>query len=225
MMIRILIVEDDTDINQLLAKMMKQAGYQTIQAFSGTEALLLAQQEMVDLVLLDLMLPGISGEEVLNQLRQVYQLTCHILILSAKSFLGDKVYLFSLGADDYITKPFEPMEVLACVQANLRRGQVNITKTVLEYKRLTLYPDSRQLLVDDKEVILTAHEFDILQLLMSQPDKVFSREQLYQAVWKDGYYGENNTVNVHISNIRKKLKEQLPDEVIQTIYGIGFKLV
>ncbi|EGP66111.1 putative transcriptional regulatory protein ResD [Streptococcus sp. oral taxon 056 str. F0418] len=111
------------------------------------------------------------------------------------------------------------------MQANLRRGQVNITKTVLEYKRLTLYPDSRQLLVDDKEVILTAHEFDILQLLMSQPDKVFSREQLYQAVWKDGYYGENNTVNVHISNIRKKLKEQLPDEVIQTIYGIGFKLV
>lgn len=225
MMIRILIVEDDTDINQLLAKMMKQAGYQTIQAFSGTEALLLAQQEMVDLVLLDLMLPGISGEEVINQLRQVYQLTCPILILSAKSFLGDKVYLFSLGADDYITKPFEPMEVLARVQANLRRGQVNITKTVLEYKRLTLYPDSRQLLVDDKEVILTAHEFDILQLLMSQPDKVFSREQLYQAVWKDGYYGENNTVNVHISNIRKKLKEQLPDEVIQTIYGIGFKLV
>ena len=117
------------------------------------------------------------------------------------------------------------MEVLARVQANLRRGQVNITKTVLEYKRLTLYPDSRQLLVDDKEVILTAHEFDILQLLMSQPDKVFSREQLYQVVWKDGYYGENNTVNVHISNIRKKLKEQLPDEVIQTIYGIGFKLV
>lgn len=225
MMIRILIVEDDTDINQLLAKMMKQAGYQTIQAFSGTEALLLAQQEMVDLVLLDLMLPGISGEEVLNQFRQVYQLTCPILILSAKSFLSDKVYLFSLGADDYITKPFEPMEVLARVQANLRRGQVNITKTVLEYKRLTLYPDSRQLLVDNKEVILTAHEFDILQLLMSQPDKVFSREQLYQVVWKDGYYGENNTVNVHISNIRKKLKEQLPDEVIQTIYGIGFKLV
>lgn len=227
MQYKILIVEDETDINRLLVKLLSGADYQTIQAFSGTEAKLLLEREIPDLILLDLMLPGIPGEKLLREIRYNKQCNVPVLVISAKNSLDDKVCLLKNGADDYITKPFEPEEVLARVQAAIRRsGKKDSTAQTFTHKNLRLYPDSRTVLLYGKELLLTAHEFDILSLLIKNPERVYSRESLYELIWHGGYYGENNTVNVHVSNLRKKLKEADPkEEYIQTVYGIGFKLL
>lgn len=224
---KVLIVEDDADINGLLVNILMEAGYHTIQAFSGTEANLLLEKEIPDIILLDLMLPGISGEELLQDIRENKRYNVPVLIISAKDSLSDKVNLLKNGADDYITKPFEPEEVIARVQASLRRsGKENISQKSLTYKKLKLCPQSRKVVIVGKELVLTAHEYDILFLLMQNPEKVYSRESLYELVWHGGYYGENNTVNVHVSNLRKKIREVDPtQEYIETVYGIGFKLL
>jgi len=223
---KILIVEDEEDINNLLAKIVKEVSCETIQAFSGTEARALFERNKIDLILLDLMLPGVSGEALLREIRDDFHSDIPILILSAKNALQDKVSLLKIGADDYITKPFEPEEVVARIQAALRRAGKNpYSPAVLNYKSIELYPEARKVLVCGVELALTAHEYDILYLLMQNPGKVYSRENLYDMVWHGGYYGENNTVNVHVSNLRKKLKEQDADnDYIRTVYGIGFKL-
>ena len=229
---RILIVEDDADINRLLYKILKKNGYAPEQAFSGTEARLLLQAGAYDLLLLDLMLPGLTGEELLDYIRRERGLSIPVMILSAKGSRHDRVELLMDGADDYLTKPFEPEEVLARVCAVLRRCGREEPDTAPEkktkaytFKSLTVYPEARQALIKDTEIPLTAHEFDILLLLIQNPDKVYSRENLYEQVWKGGYYGEDNTVNVHVSNIRKKLAKADPDEeYIQTVWGIGFKM-
>lgn len=226
MQYKILVVEDDADINGLLVKILKEADYKAVQAFSGTEAMLMLEKEVPDLILLDLMLPGISGEKLLQDIRKNQHCDIPVVVISAKNSLNDKVLLLKNGADDYMTKPFEPEEVIARVQASLRRsGKEKITEKILIHKKLKLYPDARRVMLDEKELALTAHEFDILLLLMENPKKVYSRETLYELVWRGGYYGENNTVNVHVSNIRKKIKEMdISEEYIQTVYGIGFKL-
>ncbi len=223
---QILIVEDEPDISALLAKILSSAGYHAKQAFSGTEALLLLGRGLPDLILLDLMLPGLNGETLLHEIRETMGSDLPIIILSAKSSLKDKVALLQHGADDYITKPFEPEEVAARVAAALRRSGKNpAAPAALSYKGLLLYPDSRKALANGRELSLTAHEYGILHLLMQAPEKVYSRERLYELVWEGGYYGENNTVNVHVSNLRKKLKAAgITEEYIQTVYGIGFKL-
>lgn len=226
---RILIVEDDTDINHLIAKILEKGHYQVAQAFSGTEALLLLGLEKFDLMILDLMLPGMTGEALLKKLRQEEKKELPVLILSAKASLEDKVALLTSGADDYITKPFEPEELLARVYAALRRlGLPSATgheKESITYKNLRLLPASRKVTVHGQELVLTPHEYEILALLLAQPEKVFSRESLYEQIWKGGYYGEDNTVNVHVSNLRKKIAAKDPDtEYIKTIWGIGFKM-
>lgn len=223
---KIMIVEDDKDINSLLVKIVKAAGYEGTAAFSGTEAKLLLERETPDLILLDLLLPGMSGEELLCYIREHRQENIPVLIVSANNSVKDKVSLLKNGADDYITKPFEPEEVLARIEAALRRtGKEKETKEVLFYKNMKLCPDARRVTVAEREVELTAHEYDILYLLLKTPQKVYSREALYEMVWQGGYYGENNTVNVHVSNLRKKIKDADPgEEYIQTVYGIGFKL-
>lgn len=222
----ILIIEDEPDINLLLTKILTTAGYTTAQAYSGTEARLLLEREQPDLILLDLMLPGLSGQELLFEIRETMRSSIPVLVLSAKSSLNDKVTLLTSGADDYITKPFEPEEIIARIQAALRRTLRNIhSPALLSCKNLTLCPDTRKVLVNGTELSLTVREFDLLHLFLQTPEKVYSREHLYELVWKGGYYGENNTVNVHVSNLRKKLKSADPkEEYIQTVYGIGFKL-
>lgn len=222
----IMVVEDDADINQLLARILRQADYQVTQAFSGSEAALRLSQETPDLILLDLMLPGMSGEALLEKLRSENALSVPVIVLSAKNAVSDKVSLLKRGADDYITKPFEPEELLARIEASLRRaGKDAAADRPLVHRALVLSPGERRVTLDGKPLTLTAHEFDILALLMGQPEKVYSRESLYEQVWQGGYYGENNTVNVHVSNIRKKLKAIDPDaDYIETVYGIGFKM-
>ncbi len=226
MQYKIFVVEDEPDISGLLVKILEGANYRVVQAFSGTEAGLLLEKETPDLILLDLMLPGMSGEELLAEIREKRHSNVPVLIISAKDTLRDKVALLQSGADDYITKPFEPEEVLARIQAALRRvGKELTAEKNLTYKNLKIYMDSRKVTAAGNEVSLTAREYDILCLFMQNPGKVYSRETLYEMVWHGGYYGENNTVNVHVSNLRKKLKEKDEGEdYIQTVYGIGFKL-
>lgn len=223
----ILIVEDDVDINNLLARMLKKQQYEITQAFSGSEAILQLSLSEYDLMLLDLMLPGVTGEEIINKIRGEKEIP--IIVISAKTSLKDKVNLLNMGADDYIIKPFESEEVIARVNSQIRRYKkfgVNIQlNKEYKFKNLTLEEETREVKVKDKDIYLTSHEFDILSILIKNPDKVHSRESLYEQVWKNGYYGEDNSVNVHVSNIRKKIKCICEDEdYIKTVWGIGFKL-
>lgn len=228
----ILIVEDDTDINNLLKKILTKAGYPVRQAFSGTEAKLLLSMEKPDLILLDLMLPGMSGEAFILFVRGELGLKVPVIVLSAKSGLESKVAVLGEGADDYITKPFEPAEMLARIGAVLRRCGPGVETAVTDqtdkrhtFKKLCLNEESHKVTVGAEEITLTPHEYDILLILLKAPEKVFSRERLYELVWKNGYYGEDNTVNVHVSNIRKKIMARdTENEYIKTVWGIGFKM-
>ena len=228
MAIKILVIEDDADINRILCRYLIKEQYQVTPAFSGTEARLLLKMETFHLVLLDLMLPGINGEELITEIHDRSNLP--ILVISAKTALEDKVNALKNGADDYITKPFDRDEVLARVEALLRRSlprnsnEATKELNTYQFKQLILNPLSREVLVLGHPVTLTAYEFDILQLLLQYPDKVFTKEHLYQDIWKTGYYGEDNTINVHVSNIRKKIKEFDDASYIKTIWGIGFKM-
>jgi len=204
-MLHILIVEDDDDINQLLQILLKKEGYSVSAAFSGTEGALHIQMEKFDLLLCDLMLPGMSGEDLIKKVRATQQLP--IIALSAKGGLDDKVHVLELGADDYMTKPFEAKELLARVKAQLRRsgfGELKLEQKeeqLLQVKQLILNSETLKVEVEGIPLELTVREFEILKIMMQYPQKVFSKEALYESVWKDGYYGEDNTISVHVSNI------------------------
>lgn len=218
----ILVVEDDPDINKLLCRIVTDAGYDCRPAFSGSEAALLVEQYSYDLVLLDLMLPGLTGEEFIARLRKGK--TMPIIVLSAKAGLENRVNVLKLGADDFIPKPFDNAEVLARIEAQLRRYKKfsgGGAEGVLTWGDLVLDRESVKVTAGDKEVSLTAREFEILALLMSHPKKVFTREQIYRQVWGEEYMGDDNTVNVHVSNLRAKLGG---GEYIKTVWGIGFKM-
>ncbi len=225
-----MVVEDDVDINNLIAKTLTKQDYKVTQAFSGSEANLRLEMDNFQMVMLDLMLPGITGEELIKDIRKNKDIL--IIVISAKTSLDDKVNVLELGADDYITKPFELEEILARVNAQLRRysrfGESindNFNSEEHKFKELVLNEQSRTVKVRGKNIALTNHEFDILCLLLKNPYKVYSRETLYEQVWKSGYYGEDNSVNVHVSNIRKKIKDIAEgEEYIKTVWGIGFKL-
>lgn len=219
-----LIVEDDVDINHLLVQMLEPK-YHVISAFSGTEAKLLLDTVVPDIILLDLMIPGMAGEELLSYIRNVKQEIVPVIVISAKAGLDDKVTLLRSGADDYITKPFEPDEVCARIEVALRRVvSAGGNPNTFEYRDFVLLPEYRKILLHGVELNLTGHEYSLLAFLIENPGKVYSRDALYAQVWGSGYYGENNTINVHVSNIRKKLQEITTDDYIQTVYGIGFKL-
>ena len=224
---KILVVEDDWDINRLLCNILIQNQYEVTAAYSGSEAKMCLNQGNYDLILLDLMLPGISGEELIDEIRKINIIPK--IVISAKSTQEDKINVLRLGADDFIIKPFDINEVVARVEAQLRRykkfSKTNDENSKLQYKNLTLNIESRQVFINDKEVILTVREFSILELLMKNPHKVFTRANLFESVWQDEFMGDDNTVNVHISNLRGKLsKVDKENEYIQTVWGIGFKL-
>jgi len=222
----ILIVEDDQDINRLLCKIMTDAGYNCRPAFSGSEAEMLAERYDYDLILLDLMLPGLTGEEFITRIRK--RKSMPILGLSAKTSMEDKVSVLHLGADDYIPKPFNNAEVLARVEAQLRRFREFSSplekKNILLWGDLCLDREGMSVTAAGQIVALTVREFEILALLMSSPQKVFTRAQLYEEVWGEEFYGDDNTVNVHVSNLRSKLNKACGTEYIKTVWGIGFKM-
>lgn len=221
---KILIIEDDTDINNVIAEALTKSGYQCTQAFSGTEALLHLAQERYSLAVMDLMLPGLSGEELLPKLKEKQQIP--VIVVSAKDSLDSKVGLLTEGAEDYLTKPFELPELTARVGVQIRRfaGNGNSGPGGLSYKALVLNSDSFTAEVCGQEIMLTKQEFKILELLLSHPNRVYSKQDIYDYAWDDIYIGEDKTINVHISNIRRKLKAVTEEEYIETVWGIGYRL-
>lgn len=225
---RLLIVEDDAENSQMIREYLEGHGYACTQAFSGSEGKLLFSLEEYDLVLLDLMLPGIPGEE----LAALFAEKVPVIILSAKSGLESKVDLLSAGAEDYICKPFDLPELLVRIQVQLRRRakrgrdaeEGGREGTVYRYREWSMNPDTQEMCACGKPVELTKHEFLILELLIRNPRRVFSKQRIYEYAWGEEYLAEDKTINVHISNIRSKLKESGTDSYIQTVWGMGFKL-
>lgn len=219
---RILVIEDDTEINNMTSEALTKAGYTCDQAFSGTEALLYLDKERYSLAIMDLMLPGMAGEDLLPKLKEKQNIP--VIVISAKDSLESKVDLLSGGADDYMTKPFAIPELIARVGVQVRRGYAAGEEPVLEYKDLRLDPQDYTASVCGKEIQLTRQEFKILELLMMNSNKVYSKQEIYDYAWDEYYIGEDKTINVHISNIRRKLKEVSDREYIETVWGIGFRM-
>ncbi len=220
---KILIVEDDVNINNLLKETLSQKGYTCGQAFSGTEAALWLEKESWMLVLLDLMLPGMTGEEVLQLIRR--QGDTPVIVLTAKDAMAEKLDLLTSGADDYITKPFDINEVIARVQIQLRHAGQEAEPDRIECGGITLDDKTHQIWVDGQEILhLTRQEYAILELLIRHPKQVFRKEAIFTYAWEEEYMGETKTLDVHISNIRKKLKAVTDKEYIQTVWGIGYRL-
>lgn len=224
---RILVVEDDNDINAMLAKLLEREGWSVVQAYSGTEALIHLEHSDFDMVLLDLMLPGITGEELLKRIRKNKKMP--IIVISAKLDNQVKIDLLRMGADDYITKPFDIDEVSARIYSNLRRyrefNNSNPYEEKIVYKDIVLNKETKEVYIKNQEVVLTAREFAIFELLLTHPKKVFTKANLFESVWGDEYLGDDNTVNVHMSNLRSKLnKANNDEEYIETIWGMGYKL-
>lgn len=221
----ILIIEDDTAINDLLATALKKAGYDTVQAYSGTEGRLLIRTEKsrFSLVILDLMLPGMRGEELLEFIRS--QRETPVIVLTAKDELDDKISVLTKGADDYITKPFQIPEVLARIQVQLRHASKEKEADRIVYRDMVLDRTSRQVAVSGTALEkITKQEFAILELLLRHPKQVFSKEDIFEYAWDEPYMGETKTLDVHISNIRKKIKAVTSEEYIETVWGIDYRL-
>ena len=223
-MSHILIIDDDTNINNLLREALEKGGYTCSQAYSGTEALLHLDMEPFDLVLLDLMLPGMSGERVLEEIRRKRDIP--VIVLTAKDRLDDKVDLLKSGADDYVTKPFEIREVLARIEVQLRRrGTAEAAGNTLSHREMTLDKETFNVFVRGRELPrFTRQEFAILELLLSHPGRVYSKEEIFEYAWEEPYMGETKTLDVHISNIRRKIKKETQEEYIETIWGIGYRM-
>ncbi|MBZ9606848.1 response regulator transcription factor [Clostridium estertheticum] len=225
--INILVIEDDDYINSMLARLLQKDNYNVRQAYSGTEAMMYIENNDFQLVLLDLMLPGMNGDEVLKGIREIKQMP--VIVISAKIDKQDKIDMLKLGADDYITKPFDIGEVSARVEANIRRymefNNSDNCERNLTYKDIVLNKETKEVIVNNQELILTTREFTILELFLSHTKKVFSKANLFESVWESEYLGDDNTINVHMSNIRNKLHKANPNEqYIETIWGMGYKI-
>ncbi|MGX8833161.1 response regulator transcription factor [Amedibacillus sp. YH-ame10] len=214
----ILLVEDDMSIHQMMKEYLEKQREECLSAFSGTEALLQLQLHTPDVVILDLMLPGMNGEDLIVKIKEQYS-NLPVIIVSAKSNLSDKVELLNKGADDYVCKPFALEELYARIQVQLRKTTTRPSNE-LTYKHIKLMNDQRTLKVNDTDIILTKHEYRIMELLMSHPHQGFTKKEIYEYAWEDFYAADDKTIHVHISNIRNKCKE----DIIETIWGIGFKL-
>ncbi len=219
---RILIIEDNEEINDILKEAVNGAGYEAVQSFSGSEGLLRFSTEDFDMVLLDLMLPGIKGEEVLQKIKEKSDIP--VLVLSAKTDIEGKVNLLRQGASDYITKPFDVREVLARIDLHAKNSGTKNVSNDLIYNEITINDESHVCSVNGNEISLTKHEFNLLRLLVLHPEKVYSKRELFELAWEEEYIGEDNTVNVHISNIRKKIREYSDNEYIKAVWGIGFRI-
>lgn len=220
----ILIVEDNVDVNEMLKVALNEAGYMTESAFTGIQGIKLLKEKEYELILLDVMLPYKSGDEVLREVRTFSDVP--VIIISAKDMVSTKIDLLRLGADDYITKPFDLGEVVARVESSLRRCRKQVeTNRCYQYKDLTLDEDTKRVKVGEVELELTAKEYLILELLLKYNGKVFTKANLYVTVWQEEYLGDDNAVKTHMSNLRSKLKKANPEEsYIETVWGLGYRL-
>ncbi|MBU5266961.1 response regulator transcription factor [Virgibacillus proomii] len=221
---KILIIEDNVDVSRLLAESLEDEGYEVNIVLDGMEGLNEAKHNQYDLILLDIMLPYKSGEEILKEIRAHQDIP--IIIISAKNMVSTKIDLLRLGADDYITKPFNLGEVAARVMTNLRHyNSQKKANNVLKYKDLELDITNKQLTLSGVKLDLTAKEYLIMELLMQNPGKVYSKSNIYESLWNKEYLGDDNAVKTHISNLRNKLKTINPDiDYIETVWGLGYRL-
>ena len=215
---KILLVEDDDDIHRLIKEILEKERYTVISAYSGTEAISLIEKENIDLILLDLMLPGLSGEEIINKVKHI-----PIIVISAKISQEDKVESLLKGANDYITKPFDTKELIARVKVQLRINE-NKRNIELKYKDMVLNNNNHVLYIKNKKINLTKTEFAILKQLLLTPNQVITKTKLIQLINRDTQDGDENSLKVHLSNIRKKIKSVTNDEYIESVWGIGFKM-
>ncbi|WP_077620880.1 response regulator transcription factor [Bacillus sinesaloumensis] len=229
----ILIVDDQPEIVELLSLYLEKENYRILEAFDGHEALEIINKEKLDLMLVDLMMPNINGYQLIKRVRQ--ELEIPIIIISAKNDDNDKILGLGLGADDFIPKPFNPLEVIARVQALLRRSY-NYTQTTeimtekgqIKVGEIVLDESSFSVIKGSVVISLTKIEYRILELLMGSPGRVYTKQQIFERAWDDFYMGgeEDNTINVHISKLREKLEENMKKPIyIKTIRGLGYKFV
>lgn len=227
---KIMIVDDDADIREIIQIYLRNAGYETIEAEDGQQALDLLAEEDVLLVILDLMMPHMDGNRFCIELRK--QSVIPVIMLSARAEDIDKINGLSIGADDYLTKPFNPIELVARVKSQLRRylqfssnGEEEKERTCVELRDLALDLATHRVTVRGKDVHLTPKEFAILQLLLEHPGKVFSPENIYLSVWGEAYMESEATVMVHIRNVREKIeKDPRKPEYLKNVWGVGYKI-
>ncbi|MCC5909744.1 MAG: response regulator transcription factor [Clostridiaceae bacterium] len=225
----ILVVDDDEDIREIITLYLEKEGYQVILAMDGHQALESAFSCNPDLIILDMMIPGLDGIEVCQALRK--KLSTPILFLSCKSTPNDKSIGLIAGGDDYMSKPFDTMELLARVKAHLRRNRIlensnyiNVKNNRLCCGNLTINLDNHSVVVKGQEIVLSPKEFKLLTLLAQNPNRVFSNEELFETLWGTESFGDHRTVMVHISNIRKKIeRDAKKPTLIQTVKGVGYK--
>ena len=221
----VLVVDDEPTIAEVVARYLERAGYRTRVAGDGLEAIEAAATQRPDLVVLDLMLPGLDGLEVMRRLRDREPERMPVILLTAKGEESDRVIGLRLGADDYVVKPFSPAELVARVDAVLRRVDTSPSRDApLELSDVTIDPAARRVFVGGEEAQLTQREFDVLLFLARHPGQVFSRNQLMDAVWQYSFYTDTSTVTVHIRRLRSKIE---PDPAqprhIQTVWGVGYR--
>ena len=228
--INVLVVDDEKEIAELVEIYLVSDGYKVFKAYNADEALLIMKQEEIHLVLLDVMMPGMNGLELCRKIRESSNIP--IIMLSAKSADLDKIVGLTGGADDYVTKPFNPLELTARVKSQLRRyTQLNPNSTnefagsEINIRNMTINRDNHKVVIEGEDVRLTPIEFEILYLLASHPGKVFSTDEIFEKVWNEKVYEANNTVMVHIRRLRGKMKEdQRENKMITTVWGVGYKI-
>ena len=218
-------VDDEPTIAEVVSRYLERAGYRTRIAATGPQALELAASQRPDLVVLDLMLPGIDGLEVMRRLRQPEGRPIATILLTAKGDESDRVIGLRLGADDYVVKPFSPVELVARVDAVLRRVETSSgSQEAIELKDMTIDPAARRVFVRDEEVSLTQREFDVLLFLARHPGRAFSRNQLMDAIWQYSFYTDTSTVTVHIRRLRAKIEaDPAQPRHIETVWGVGYR--
>ena len=215
----ILIVEDDNDIHNLIKEILEKEHYKIIDAYSGTEAIMLLEKEEVDLILLDLMLPGLNGEDIIEKVK-----TVPIIVISAKISPDNKVNVLLNGANDYITKPFNSEELLARVKVQLRINDGKSNSRELKYKDMVLNEEGHTIYINDEKIYLTKTEYAIKKQLLLNPKQVVTKTKLLELISEDTLDCDENSLKVHISNIRKKIRKVTEEEYIEAVWGIGFKI-
>ena len=210
---KILIVEDNIDIHNLIKEILENKKYKVIDSYSGTEAFMVLEKEKIDLILLDLMLPGLNGEEIIKKVKEI-----PIIVISAKLTPESKVNALLSGANDYITKPFDPQ------QLRIYQNTIQTSNRDIKYKDLLLKEDEHVIYLKEEKIYLTKTEYAILKQLLLNPNKIVTKSRLLELISNDTLDGDENSLKVHISNIRKKMRKISQEEYIESVWGIGFKI-
>lgn len=215
----ILVVEDNIDVHNLIKELLEKEQYKVLDAYSGTESIMILEKQEVDLILLDLMLPGLNGEEIIKQIKNI-----PIIVISAKISPEDKVNALLEGANDYITKPFNKEELLARIKVQLRMNENKNDDKNIKYKDMVLNPNNHSIYIGENEISLTKTEYAIIKQLLLKNGQVITKTKLLEKISEDTEDCDENSLKVHISNIRKKIRKITDEEYIESIWGIGFKM-